>query len=310
MTSPRSFIEPPAWDDAALDAARRRATAEFIAERTAELMAGNVRYREVFLENLTAVRVLLAATDDLIDLASGAALAANPRLMRAARYLGGPPISADDLDTLVQVSVATRKRLNLDLAQSVVLVIEHALDADRFPWLFESPRRTPTEEEREIALRWTAGLMTAQQVQTGRRGEASKRQEDAIRQLLLSLGFAQQAARRVNAIEDLGPGTFCAEVRVVAPKCDIPIRLRDGRLLLIECKVSNSEVNSIKRLIHECGNKARIWTNAFGSEAIPAAVLAGVFKLTNLREAQESRGIAIFWEHDLTPLATFLQNAT
>jgi hypothetical protein len=74
--------------------------------------------------------------------------------------------------------------------------------------------------------------------------------------------------------------------------------------------VSNSEVNSIKRLIHERGNKARIWTNAFGSEAIPAAVLAGVFKLTNLREAQESRGIAIFWEHDLTPLATFLQNAT
>ncbi len=42
--------------------------------------------------------------------------------------------------------------------------------------------------------------------------------------------------------------------------------------------------------------------------AVPAVVLGGVFRLTNLRRAQDG-GIAIFWQRDLTPLAEFVQAA-
>ena len=87
-------------------------------------------------------------------------------------------------------------------------------------------------------------------------------------------------------------------------RADFTIGLRE-RLLLIECKASNSEVNSYKRLNHEIGDKAAVWKRSFGESVIPAAVLAGVFKVDNLEEAQRG-GIAIFWEHDVATLFEFV----
>lgn len=81
-------------------------------------------------------------------------------------------------------------------------------------------------------------------------------------------------------------------------------------MLLVECKVSNSEVNSYKRLNHECGDKAAKWRGAFGDEAITAAVLSRVYKLGNLLDAQGGYNpVVIFWEHDLEPLEQFLRTA-
>lgn len=92
-------------------------------------------------------------------------------------------------------------------------------------------------------------------------------------------------------------------------KCDVPVRLHDGRLLALECKVSNSALNSVKRLIRETGGKARAWKNAFGLQVITGAALAGVYKLGNLMDAQENYGIAMFWEQDLRPLQEFVAQA-
>lgn len=108
---------------------------------------------------------------------------------------------------------------------------------------------------------------------------------------------------------DISRGEFCAGESIVAgTKCDIPVGLRNGRLLLIECKVSNSDVNSVKRLNREVGGKAGHWRDVFGQQATTAAALAGVYKLRNLEEAQAA-GVMIFWEHDLEPLAEFLRVA-
>ena len=98
------------------------------------------------------------------------------------------------------------------------------------------------------------------------------------------------------------------ESRVANAKCDVPVGLHDGRLLLIECKVSNSSLNSIKRLIRETVGKRDVWNRVFGERAITAAVLAGVFDLKHLEEAQR-RGVTLFWEGDLQPLAEFVQTS-
>jgi hypothetical protein len=79
-------------------------------------------------------------------------------------------------------------------------------------------------------------------------------------------------------------------------------------LLLVECKVSGSAVNSVKRLNHEVGDKAATWSRAFGTQQHTMAVLAGVFRLKNLTDAQ-AKNIALVWERDLTPLAAFLAAA-
>ncbi|MGH9894645.1 MAG: XamI family restriction endonuclease, partial [bacterium] len=68
-------------------------------------------------------------------------------------------------------------------------------------------------------------------------------------------------------------------------------------------------VNSIKRLLRETGGKSRAWRNTFGLQAITGAVLAGVYTLGNLVQAQEDHDIAIFWEHNLTALQEFVSEA-
>ena len=74
--------------------------------------------------------------------------------------------------------------------------------------------------------------------------------------------------------------------------------------------MSNSSLNSVKRLIRETGGKSRAWRNAFGLQVITGAVLSGVYKLVNLLDAQENYDIAIFWEHALAPLQRFARVAT
>jgi hypothetical protein len=130
----------------------------------------------------------------------------------------------------------------------------------------------------------------------------------AVTRLLEDSGFQLVPRRPIDITGGLNPGEFSREASVVGEKCDIPVGLLDARLLFIECKVSNSAVNSVKRLIRETAGKADQWNRRFGQRAITAAVVSGVFKLANLRTAQD-RGVVIFWEHDLAPLSQFAQEA-
>lgn len=298
----RRFVPPPAWEAEALDVRRQEAIAAFIEERAAE---GTTRYRAAFADALGQVEQLLQATDDLRTLGTGAALVASPPLLLLARYLGAPPISADDLSTLAGERVAVRQRLDPDLARRAAEVIASAVDPERFPWLFAGPPRGPTPEERLIALRWTAGLKAASVAATGRRGESSARQERAVRDLLVARGLTEVPRRPIDVTGGLEPGEFSKEALVAGTRCDIPVGLWDGRLLLLEAKVSNSAVNSVKRLNREVGGKARLWREAFGQRAITGAVLAGVYKLSNLVDAQAG-GVTIFWERDLERLGAFV----
>jgi hypothetical protein len=76
----------------------------------------------------------------------------------------------------------------------------------------------------------------------------------------------------------------------------------------IECKVSNSAVNSVKRLNREAAGKAESWIGDFGKrQVVPAAVLSGVYKLRNLVDAQE-RGLHLFWAHDLRALTEWIES--
>lgn len=83
------------------------------------------------------------------------------------------------------------------------------------------------------------------------------------------------------------------------------VRLYDDRCLAIECKVSNSAVNSVKRLNNDAVAKAAQWITDFGKQVVPSAVLSGVFKKHNLEEAQAAK-LAIFWAHNLAPLGEFI----
>ena len=237
---------------------------------------------------------LTALTTEILEGRSG--------LREIARYLTAPPVSDDDLKTLAGLGSPSGAAFLAEMLK----VISMSLDPRRFPWLFGEPRRRPTADEILSAQKWTAGLLAAQRAVTSRRSAAARRQEEAVEAALLRapLCLTKVRARDVlSAREFLAAGEFCRQSKVGRTRADFTIGLHD-RLLLIECKSSNSEVNSYKRLNHEVGNKAGSWRESFGESVVPAAVLAGVFKLDNLEAAQRS-GIAIFWEHDLKTLVDY-----
>lgn len=280
--------------------------ATFVEERAAE---GTSAYERAFAEAVTAMSNLLEASSDLRDLGHGRLFIGTSRLVDAARYTAGPPISRDDLSSLADVPVSFA-RVDEAGSRRMSLVIEPNIDCERFPWLFEGAPRAATPSERQFAIDATAVVWASQRVATLRRAESSRRQENAVKALLRTEQFDELPRRTIDRIDDLPRGSFCPEAKVAGTKCDVPIRLRNGGLLLIECKVSSSSVNSYKRLNHETGDKAATWGRAFGAQATTMGVLAGVYRLANLVSAQDEKHVFIAWERDLSSLAEFLGAAS
>jgi hypothetical protein len=295
---------PRRWTRNELEVQRALAIDRFV---TWWKQTGNTAYQAHYQKALTTVTRLIDNTDNLLSFGTSV-LQQHDRDMRdMARYLAGPPLSEDDLLVLAGSGKATDPAY----LEKLVRVITSVLDPLRFPWLFEKQGpQQPSRIERGIALQWTAGLLAAQRAATERRTGASYRQEQAVEQALShpSLAFQKVKPRPIVSARDfLQAGEFCRQSEVGGTRSDFTIGLR-SKLLVVECKVSNSEVNSYKRLIHEVGNKAGRWKTAFGEGIIPAAVLDGVLKLDNLVKAQEM-GITIFWERDLQPLIEFVASA-
>jgi hypothetical protein len=143
---------------------------------------------------------------------------------------------------------------------------------------------------------------------TDRANESKTAQEEAVTDRLRAAGLTQVPTRTIATLADApAPGEFCGESLFAGRKADIVVRLWDGRAMPTECKVSNSSTNSVKRLNNDAAVKADPWLHDFGAvQTVPAAVLAGVYKRHNLEDAQ-SRGLTIFWAHDLEPMVTFIE---
>ncbi|BBB10728.1 XamI family restriction endonuclease [Sphingopyxis sp. EG6] len=301
------MIEPPVWTSEQLDAERLKASAAFSKERLEEPLED---YLEAFDLYQGYVEEVLETTVDLTDFESSALdVLCDPRLQEAFRYLAAPPISADDLKVLADASSlnASRLRNSPDDVQRLIGVVRQVLDRRRFAWIVED--RDPTEAERNAAVMASAALMAASRTQTSRRTKGKEQQEAAVKDALRALGFAEVPSRRIPNISHApSAGEFCGESVLGTRKGDIIVRLWDQRVMPIECKVSNSSTNSVKRLNNDAAVKAASWKVDFGlRQVVPSAVLGGVYKLHNLVDAQD-RGLTIFWAHDLTPLTDWISS--
>ena len=226
------------------------------------------------------------------------------------RYLAGPPISDDDLKVIADVTSLAPGVLKKDPVslRKVFTVIERVIDPHRFPWVLTGT--PPTEQEKEAALLASSVLLAAQRIATERRIDGKDGQEKKVKDYLLSLGFTEAPPVTINTIVR-GPQEmqFCSECQLGERKADVVVRLHDTRLMALECKVSNSSTNSVKRLNNDAAVKAEYWLKEFGtSQVVPAAVLAGVFKVINLEQAQR-RGLSMFWSHDLDKLGAFIASS-
>jgi len=299
---------PPRWTDAELSEDAATSAAQFRAERLAVSESWETHYTQardkfaLLFEKLSDLNPG-AITDGKIAEAYGSGLG------EALRYLAGPPISDDDLKIIADVESIAPGVLQKDVEalRKVFGVIERVIDPYRFPWM--KAGAAPTPQQREAALLASSVLLAAQRIATERRNEGKENQETKVKNYLRSLGFTEVPAVAINTIVK-GPQAmqFCAECLLGERKADVVVRLHDTRLMAIECKVSNSSINSIKRLNNDAAVKAEYWIKQFGaSQVVPAAVLAGVFKVLNLDQAQ-TRGLSLFWSHDLDKLGAFIES--
>jgi hypothetical protein len=298
---------PPRWTEAQLTASASASRTLFRDERLKEPLA---RWKTAFAQYEGQFQQLF----DKYGIADPASLSPaqvadifREQLGDALRYLAGPPISADDLKVLAEASLAP-KTLAADTAQAqrILDTILLAVDPSRFPWV--AAGRGPTDAEKSAAILASAALITAQRVSTDRRNEGKDTQEKAVKDYLVSIGFTEVPTRTIRTLTDApGLGEFCGESLVGSRKADIPVRLYDGRLMPVECKVSNSSTNSVKRINNDAAVKAGIWHREFGTnQVVPTAVLSGVFKVHNLVQAQTG-GLTLFWAHELGEMGTFIE---
>ena len=295
------FLTPPAWTDADLKAGRDRAEVLFTEQRREE---GPRSFERMYDRLRPQVEALFTASEDLRRL-DAKVFQDDPGAWQVSRYVTGPPISQEDLWTLV--GGPKFKRVPPKYADATAEAIRVVLDPVRFPWLREG--RAPTIEERERAIVATGLLWAAQQLGTERRHEASSRQETATGAALAAGQLTFETSRkRVEFVDDMARGTYSKERVIAAAKCDVPARLHDGRLFALECKVSNGPKNSWKRVNREVGGKATNWRAHFGTNLVAGVVLAGVFDLSTLTSARD-HGVVIFWEHDVEPLTEFVSTA-
>jgi XamI restriction endonuclease len=303
------MVEPPRWSSSELAAEAGVSASLFRAERLGEPLskwleeydARAAEFERLFQSHGIAHPATMSPQDIAAIFEAG--------LGDALRYLAGPPVSADDLKTLAEVRSFSPSRLrakNCAGAGNLLEVLRATVDPRRFPWI--AAGRDPTPDEIKTAIAASAALIAGQRVQTDRRSAGKNAQESAVKAFLRSIGFSEEPARKINTLDDAPPrGAFCAESLVGSRKADVPIRLFDGRLLPIECKVSNSALNSIKRINNDAAVKASIWHKEFGiNQVVPSAMLSGVFDVANLVKAQNG-DLTLFWAHRFSDLGDFIE---
>lgn len=293
------FSAPPSWTREQLETARDAREAAF---RGAGRAAGPEAVVATCELLRPQVEALLVVTDNLRRI-DGKLFADYPEIWQLLRYVCAPVLSEENFWTLV--GSPKSKKVPARFADEAAEVIAPVIDPFRFPWV--GAGRQPTATESHAAILSTVVLLAAPRVGTGARGGAAKRQAGVVAGVLAAAGYRRDfGSTRIDVIDDLPRASFSVERRLAGAKCDLPVRLRDGRLLAIECKVSIGPKNGWKRIHRETGAKAETWRTHFGAQVITAVVLDGVFDLACLLQAQNRQGVTIFWEHDMEPLKAFL----
>ena len=187
-------------------------------------------------------------------------------------------------------------------------MVKQVLDPYRFPWVRED--REPTELEIHTAIVASSVLIASQRVETERRSAIRDTMEGDVKEIFRAAGYTDVTGR-LQAIQPsnltISSGQFCGELKLGEHKADILARLFDGRLIAIECKGSNSAVNSEKRVNKEAVGKAVSWQKDFGPvvRVVPSSVLSGIFRPERLFDAQNN-GLILFWYHRLDVLRDFI----
>jgi hypothetical protein len=240
------------------------------------------------------------------------ALTISGRHMTVLRHLLAPPISQDQFrlfaKSWIKATEKNGKPVKPAAADQISTVFEERRDRRLTPWL--TAKRTPKMAELLATLGTVGPLIASQRLATARRTRLAELQERDAIALLEQSGWLRQQSRLITTGGALGVREFMHKARFKSGKkenqeIDIACGLGDTYILAVECKVTNDETNSIKRM-NDILKKATAWRAHWGNYVIPAAILEGNIKFADVERLLEAQ-IEVFWSHRLNYFAEWLE---
>jgi len=250
------------------------------------------------------VEALLAATENLNQIPS--ALLESGSYARALRFLTGPPLSQDQFQLACPEWPKGTEKSSRPLDEKA---------AERFGEIFRAwadPTRTERLDDpgiRERAIHSTAILIAHQEFATRKRMRLAVIQEESAARVLDDTGFRKVSVGfvdRPGAVASFEYATGCqfATADGSSHEVDLAVGLSGGRILALECKVSNDRTNSVKR-INDVLKKAEAWRTKWGQFVVTGALLEGVFSEKEPRRLLEA-GVELFWSHRLDQFSEWI----
>jgi len=295
---------------AALSAYHAR-EAKIAAAKYVEGLTSNEAANDWKLANSEARRVVvetLRASRNLTDVAG--ALRQSGAHLRVLRHILAPPISQDQFKLRCPSYPKTAEKTGAPVAEERSEVIARAVGAWRdrrlTRWLDrdEAPRRV----EIRFLLHAVSPLLAQQIVATVRRHRLSARQEGAVIELLTEKGWSPLRSGLIKTLSDVPVRHFMHKTlfatKTQAQEVDIACGLGQTVVLAMECKVTNDETNSVKR-INDVLKKAKAWQDHWGSFVRTAALLQGVVGYKDVHRLLADN-VEVFWSHKLDDFGAWI----
>lgn len=220
------------------------------------------------------------------------------------RQVLAPPVSQDQFKLICPAYSKTLENsgraFNALSARVVAEAVRERLDRGVAGWL--GRRTRPERHEVETFLRVASTLIGLQRLSTARRKRISAEQESAVVKLLEAAGWTRLPSRLIDTRAHVPPMHFMQKTRFATAtatpqEVDVACGLQGSYVLAMECKVTNDETNSVKR-INDVLKKATAWKTHWGSFVETAAMLQGVIAAKDVQRLSDA-GVHVFWSHDL-----------
>ena len=243
------------------------------------------------------------------------ALEASGGHMRVFRHFMAPPTSQDQFKLLCDgwsKSTENNDRpLTPEKAEEASCVFKEWCDPAIGRWL-SSGRKPSRAEVRAVLLR-IAPLIASQDLATWKRNQLANRQEQEVVDLLVEKGWTKLPSSLIDTRAAIPAKSFMHKARFATStttpqEVDVACGLKDTYVAAMECKVTNDETNSVKR-VNDIIKKATAWQEQWGRFVVTAALLQGVVAPKDVQRLEDGR-IKVFWSHDLDAFGDWLDSMT
>lgn len=255
----------------------------------------------------------LRSSQGLADVAG--AVQANGLHTLVLRHLTAPPISQDQFKLVCPLwrkgSEKPHGKVTASEAAAIAAAFEQRRSRTLTTWL---DHQRPAQRFELARLLWSISpLIASQQVMTVQRTRAANIQESAVVALLDSLGWTREPAQLIDTRAALPLKHYMHKTRYATTsgtpqEVDLAMGLGNTVVLAMECKVSNDQTNSIKR-INDVLKKATAWHQHWGSFVKTAALLQGVIEAKDVWRLLDA-GVEVFWSHNLQYFQVWLEAQT